>query len=254
MRVWVNGVVFREYDATGPRTETILTPDNHGQYPVYLDVCNEAGACSTSGTQPVQTYGPLTRVHVTNITPHVNGRKVSWSISVDANGDPASVTVSSAQRGSQTLAAGGVYVNSFELAAIDIGYDSTERLTVTISDAAPARGSGTRTAESPSTETQPKATVTLSKGPRCNDVSGDPYCGGASDPDCNVASCAQIQIDSANWTYSPMSCTFYDSDGGFASRSLGTNRSLSPGPYYGYPGRQIYAVCDGVTSNRFTWN
>ena len=255
VRVWVNNQVFGEFDATGPRTETISTPDNHQPYSVYLDVCNEAGACSTSSTQPAQTYGPLNRVHVVNLTPHVSGKKVSWSITVDTNGDPATVTVSSAQRGTQSLQATGVYTNSFELPALDIGYDNTERLTVTLSDASPARGPGTRTAESSSTESAPQASVTVRKGPACNDASGGTPCSRDGTNPCTDPSCAQVEITSENWTYSPMSCTFYDNvQGAFASRSIGTNRTLSPGPYFGYANREIWAVCDGRSSPHYDWN
>ena len=256
VRIYVGGVVKREYAATGRQTPTVMTASNDGPYPVMLEVCNEAGACSRSSTQSVQTYGPLGRAQILNITPRVNGTKVTWSISADANGDPATLTVSSSQRGTETFTMSSVDVSSFTTRTIDVGFSQTETITVTLRDTSPGRGPGQRTATSPKTADPPPRTVTVAKGARCNDGGGAPPCRSStgSGTACINASCAKVEVSSANWSYSPMSCTFYDNvDGAYSTRAIGTNRTLQPGQYFGFPNRSIWVVCDGVESNHLNW-
>ena len=144
VRVYVAGGVAKEFDGRGPQTQSFGTPTNDGPYAVQLEVCNESGACERSTTQNVQTYGPLTNSHVLSVKANVDHTKVSWTVTVDANGDPATVRVRSGER-DQSFNANGVDVSTFTTSTVDIGYSTTENVTVTISDTSPNRGTGTKT-------------------------------------------------------------------------------------------------------------
>ncbi len=159
----------------------------------------------------------------------------------------------------------GVDTYTFNTRTIDIGYRSTEQLTVRIADAQPARGPGERTATSPSTVDEPRPTVSIGKGPACNDGAGSstPCNRSGTGENCINASCAQISFSSDNWPSNPMYCDFYDSaDPGTpyqSGRAIATNRTVSPGPYYGYPARTVWVVCSDSTgaraeSNHLNWS
>ncbi|WP_193609627.1 Ig-like domain-containing protein [Nocardioides lijunqiniae] len=254
--IYSDGAPVSTFDGTGAQDVPFKVASNDRPYSIQLEVCNESGACERSGTQPLQTYGNLGRVHITRLDPTVNGRNVYWTITVDANGDPANVTVDSDKRGKETFTSSSVDVSTFRTSTIDIGYTATERLTVTLSDNSPRRGPAERTAESPQTENQPKPKVTITRGDRCSDVTNNPACNrDGTGTDCLHASCGRILFTSENWGYSPMNCTFFDdvSPGGYATRAVATNRSVQPGAYYGWPARTVYVVCDGVKSNEYNW-
>ncbi|MFA6298288.1 MAG: hypothetical protein WC642_03935, partial [Nocardioides sp.] len=165
------------------------------------------------------------------------------------------LTVDSDKRGKETFQLSGVDVHTFRTSTVDIGYTATETLEVTIFDNSPTRGPGVRNTESPATEDAPKPVVTIQRGDRCSDATNDPPCssGGSGTP-CVHASCGKILFTSANWDYNPMTCEFHDSiDGYYLTRQIATNRTVQPGPYYGYPDRTVWVVCDGVESNHYNW-
>ncbi|MFB9312652.1 Ig-like domain-containing protein, partial [Nocardioides plantarum] len=252
VRIYRDGALLTEFDATGPRTEPIATPDNDGPHAFQLEACNEKGACVRSDVQNLQTYGPLNRGHITNMTWDNNGKNVRWSITVDANGDPATLTVRSRQRGTQTFELPGPGTFTFRTEAVDIGYSNTETLTATLSDASPARGPAERQATSDRTQDPPDPTVTISKGEACRDGTSNP-CGGsaAAGTLCNVPQCAKIRFESANWEFNPMFCDLVDTRTGkyINDRQVATNRTVSPGPYYGFPGETVHAECGDSSGN-----
>lgn len=258
VQIFVNGIVVREFEAVSGQNQAFAVPSNDGPHSVYLRVCNEAGACSQSSTQGVQTYGPLVNGHIINVTARmgdaVPNREVAWGITVDSNGDPVTVRVQSSKR-DETFNAVGPDVFSFYTRSVDIGYDSTETIRVTISDGAPGgRGTGTRTATSPRTSKEPLPTVQVTRGSRCSDVSNDPSCNNGGGENCVNSSCARVAVTTTNFSSGSANCQFYDSrDGNFTDRAIQTNRTDEPGVYYGYRGEQVWAVCGGVESNHYTW-
>lgn len=97
--------------------------------------------------------------------------------------------------------------------------------------------------------------VTIQRGDKCNDGGGSTPCntGGGGTP-CIHPSCGKVLFTSSNWDYNPMTCTFIDSvDGAYLTRQIATNRTVQPGPYYGYPDRTLRVECDGVKSNTYDW-
>lgn len=253
--IYSDGSPITSFSGTGPQDRTIQVASNDRAYSIQLEVCNESGACERSGTKSLQTYGPLSRADILRVEPVVRGRTVYWEVTADADGDPATLTVDSDKRAKETFQLNGVDVFTFRTSTVDIGYSATETLVVTLFDNNPSRGPGERTQTSPATQDPPPPEVTIQRGDRCNDATNDPPCssGGSGTP-CTHPSCGKILFTSANWDYNPMNCAFYDSvDGYYATRQIATNRSVQPGPYFGYPTRSVWVVCDGVESNHYNW-
>ncbi len=251
LRIFVDGGLLRETPATGRRTEQITVADNNGPHAVQLEVCNEKGACSRSETQSVQTYGPLTRSQITSVTPSVSGTRVSWSVTADANGDPATLTVRSSQRGTETFQLTGPDVFTFRTTSLDIGYSATETITVTLSDSSPNRGSAAAQATSGRTDDPPAPRVEVFRGSACNDATG-PACPKPGDR-CTNASCGRIGITTENFT-TEVTCTIDSSDGAnFTRKGPYGNGSRDTSAYFGFPTGWVSATCGGVTSARYTW-
>ncbi len=253
VRIYVNGGVVNQFDARGSRSDQFNVPSNDGPHSVFLEVCNESGACQRSSTQNVQTYGPLSDGHVISVRANVSGTRVSWTVTVDANGDPATVRVRSSHR-DQSFAANGVDVSTFTTNSVDLGYATTENVTVTISDSSPNRGSGSKTG-TVRTQDPPPPEVHIQRGSRCRDDLDNPSCNSGSGIDCVNSSCGRIAFTTRNFTQSRVSCDLYDdrTSGSWSSRSIDTNRTTEPGSYYGYRGHTVWAVCGGVRSNNYQW-
>lgn len=266
VRIFVNDVQVEELQATGRVSRDVGVPHNDGPHAVRLRVCNEAQACSDSATRTVQTYGPLNDGHVLRIEPRPDGTRLSWTVTVDSNGDPATVRVTSNQGRDQTFAANGVDVQSFTTSSRDLGYSATERLTVTISDSSPRRGSGSRTA-SYTTGAAPTPTVAVSKGASCGPGSGNGPCNSsASSPtECNNSSCGRIVITTARWSSATLSCSLDSTHGNSGWNNPYTvtaNTSDQLGAWFGYPDGRVRATCTGddlggarrtVTSPWYDW-
>lgn len=246
VRIYRDGGLLTEFDGTGARNEAIATPDNDGPHSFQLEACNEKGACVRSDVQNLQTYGPLTRALISKVKWNNNGKFVSWSITVDANGDPATLTVDSDKRPRETFQLTGPGTFTFETTNHEIGFGQTETLTTTLSDAAPDRGSVDRKTTSDRTQDPPPPTVTISKGDACRDGTANPCGGSASNGTlCNVSACAKIRFESADWNFNPMYCDLIDTRSGqyITDRAVATNRGVQPGPYYGFPGETVHAEC-----------
>jgi hypothetical protein len=193
----------------------------------------------------VQTYGPLVTAHIHSITPTIDVTRISWSIEVDSNGDAATVTVTSDLGRHETFTL-PVGVSTVSTQAMGFDYQQTETVTVTISDASPARGpvAGTSSA---TTEPPPQPSVVASRGAACND---DPAAslqpcdtGLVGGPPCTDASCAFVHIALSNWrTDVPGSAVYCEVNNG-GGRSYVPNSSVDTPTYYGTPGGIVTVTC-----------
>ena len=95
VRVYADGVKVQQLAGAGDLEAVFEVANNLGPHSVMLEVCNEGGACTQSSVQNVQTYGPITQSNIHGITPTINVTSIAWTIEVDSNGDPATVTVTS---------------------------------------------------------------------------------------------------------------------------------------------------------------
>jgi len=254
--VIVNGVVRSTDPLRGSQTRTVAVPDNDGPHNVSLRVCNESGACSASSTKSVQTYGPLRDHHIISIQPTVSDTSVSWRIAVDTNGNAAKVRVDSNQRSSKTFTAAGVDVHTFTLPAKDLGYSTSEKVTVTLFDGSPERGSGSKSATSPETAAKPPPPeVRIFRGDKCND--GNPNvkdCNlDGSGIDCVSPECGHIVVRSWSFDQSTsLSCTFHNNNGPFKTRIVQANTTQQTRSYYGDGGSKVWAVCVGDKNAKYT--
>ena len=162
VRVYADGVKVQQLAGTGDLEAVFEVANNLGPHSVMLEVCNEGGACTQSSVQNVQTYGPITQSNIHAITPTINVTPISWTIEVDSNGDPATVTVTS-DHGRNEQFNVPVGVSTVTTQPMDFGYQTTETVTVTLSDASPGRGSVTGTN---SATTEPPPPPTRRRSPR----------------------------------------------------------------------------------------
>jgi hypothetical protein len=257
VRVLVNGNPVDTFDATGGQTRDVGVPSNDGPYTVSLDVCNEQERCSASTSKTVQTYGPLNDGHVVSIRPRPGSgnpnTQMAWDVTVDANGDPATVRVSSSVR-NETFQTSGVDTYSFTTTSRDLGFSATEQVTVTIFDDSPGRGSGTRSATSPRTDPEPPPEVSVRRGARCQDNDPSlPNCYTTQGTRCTNNSCGYVNITTSGFD-APVTCTINSSDGAYAGRrGPYGNGSRDTSAYFGFRGGWVQATCGGITSPRYTW-
>ena len=157
VRIYVDGTKVQQVAATGKTDQLFDVPNNLTSHSVMLEVCNEELECSQSAAQPVQTYGPLVTAHIHSITPTIDVTRISWTIEVDSNGDEATLTVTSDRGRNETFTV-PVGVSTVTTQAVQLDYQQTENVTVTLSDGAPARGPVSAT-NSATTEPPPPPTV-----------------------------------------------------------------------------------------------
>ncbi|MGI8645754.1 MAG: fibronectin type III domain-containing protein, partial [Nocardioides sp.] len=197
-----DGNVAREYDARGAQSQLVAVGTNAGPHNVALRVCNEYGRCSETAPQQVQPYGPLNSSHILAIRAEQSATAVRWIVTANANGKAAQVKVESAYR-SVVLPLGGIGTQDVVTDFVELGFATTEVVTVTIYDVDPSRGSGT--AQQTYTVPPPTpATVSIYKGDPCIDLddgSGKPPCTPDGDPknDCIFASCGFIKLATTNF-------------------------------------------------------
>jgi hypothetical protein len=264
VRVYVDETKVLQFAGTGSISRTFDVPNNLGPHSVNLEVCNEGGACTQSASQSVQTFGPISPGHIHQVTPIIggpDGRQISWAIEVDSNGDPATLTVTSDKRSESFTVPVGV--STVTTQAIELDYRTTETVTVTLSDGSPPRGS-TSTTSSGTTAPPPPPSVTLSKGPACND---DPAAGlqpcntnGFAGEDCTSPSCAFIVVTLTNFD-SDVSCNFSASQGTVGGQGALTsypNGTSVTAAYYGFSSASIQATCRSLSgqqaqSDLYTW-
>lgn len=193
------GNKIRVPSATGARTATISVPSNDRAFDVTLEVCNEHGKCSSSSSQPVQTYGGLS-ISRSDISADVNGKAITWRIEAGGNGDPATLNYTIREDGT-AIATGALNVGVAR-ATQSVPYtastwDKDVTIEVELSDTAPARASSTASKRATSGKPPPPS-VSVSVGAACTDADGgSPKCkidGGYQGDACTEANCARVGI------------------------------------------------------------
>jgi hypothetical protein len=259
VRVYVDGAkVFQNQDENGTAA-TFEVPDNLGPHAVHLEVCNEDGACTQSSTQNVQTYGPLVPGNIHSITPTVTGKSISWTVEVDSNGDPATLTVASDKGRVQQFSV-PVGVSTFTTQPLEVGYRVTETVTATLADNGPVRGPVTATSSATS-DPPPAPVVVASKGAACNDNPdlGLQPCdtGAGGGPKCTDTSCAFVHISLSGWNTDNPGTGVYCSVNGGPAREYLPNIETDTPDYYGTPGGLVTVYCQNVltqeATSQFTW-
>jgi hypothetical protein len=228
-------------------TETVNGLPNGTASTITLQDCNGShnGAyagnpCDTAVSTNVTAYGPIKNL---NIATSANAQTVNFTVSVDPNGKPATVTVQTSRQ-SQTFTTG---VGAWSWSGSDnVGYSSSDTINVTVSDPGRASVSGAKTQGTPAAPPPPPPppTVTVSKGAPC---------GGACASSCTNPSCAYIHVQTANFS-GPVTCVFNSQhgNGGFVDTPYGANQSKDSYDWFGYPGQWVSATCGGVTG-QMTW-
>lgn len=237
---------------TGQRVrDTISTSVDGNVYDVRLDVCNEAGACSTSGSNPLQTYGDVGVGELRKSNGTVEDPTSSCTWPVNPNGRVVTVYIGDSARG--TFGPGDGFSDANRTVT---GHSQTMDCDLRVVTEAGVRpevrregGEATNPAPPP-----PPRSVSIQRGTRCQDGGSNPCNPGGSGQQCVNSSCGRIAITTANFTAPQASCDFFDSDEGYYStRTVDTNTTDEPGAYFGYRNRQVWVVCDGVESNHYDW-
>ncbi len=252
----VDGSPVSNQQATGSVQQTISVGDNDRPHDVVLKVCNEGGQCSTSSTQRVQTYGPLTSGMVKATPVLTDGTKVRWQIEVDPNGAPVDVIFTSDRRPGTTWHIDAVDTQTLTTGTVDLGYSVTEHIGITVRDTPRGRRVGPLTFQK-STDDPPPATVDISRGDKCNDSGANPcHTGGDANPDCTDSSCGFIVLEVHHF-FGPVSCSVSaDGAGDLGTVSLSDDTTKQTTLYFGDPGKTVRASCTSSSASatdRFDW-
>jgi hypothetical protein len=259
VRVYVDGARVRQTQAVGASELTFDVPDNLGPHAVHLEVCNEKNACTQSSTKTVQTYGRLNQGHIHSVRANVDVRRISWTVEVDSNGNAATLTITSDQgrREEFTVPVG---VSTFTTESIQLGYEETENVTVTLSDDRPDRGSAT-VSSSATTDAAPAPHVVGSRGAACNDdpAAGLPACdtGSGGGPRCTDASCAFVHLVLSDWRLDVPGTQVFCSVENGPSRHYDPQADQDTIDYFGNPGGTVTIECFNALGQQartdFTW-
>ena len=207
--ILVGGRAGEPFPATGATVRKFSVPSNSQAYDVALRVCNEDGQCTTSSSQPVRTYGPLSASGIT-IDRSGAGTNVGWGITVAPNGASVQVDVSftGSGRPSQQFTRGPDQT-VVTIPQLDLGFSTTETVTVVVSDGARDRGS-VQKQESATTPNPPAPVVEVERSTKCNDdpAQGRAPCHPSGDgaPNCTDDSCGLLRIRVTNF-FTPVTCT-----------------------------------------------
>lgn len=225
-------------------TETVNGLPNGQATSLTLQDCNGStggtaagNPCDSPASTSVTTYGPLKNL---SIQTSASGPVVSFTVSVDPNGKPATVTVQTSRQ-NQTFTTG---VGAWSWSGSDnVGYSSSDTINVTVSD--PGRASLSQSAtQGTAAAPPPPPSVTVSQGAGC---------GSACSAYCTNSSCAYIHVTTADFSGS-VTCSFnsQDGSGGFVNETYGANQSKDSWNYFGFPGHWVSVTCGGVTGT-YTW-
>jgi hypothetical protein len=142
---------------------------------------------------------------------------------------------------------------------MDIGYQTTETVTVTLTDASPARGPATQT-NSGTTEPPPPPVIEASRGALCSDDSaaGRQPCrvaGTDGDPtNCTDVTCGFVHIKLSNWDPdTPVYCIANDHQPG---QGVAPDTEFDSRFYFGVPGGTVHIYCEQLAKNTsidITW-
>ncbi|GIG57801.1 ATPase AAA [Longispora fulva] len=192
--------------------------------------------CDSPVAVGVTTYGPMRNLAIST---SANGTDVNFTVSVDPNGKPATVNVSTSRQ-NQTFTTG---VGGWSWSSTDnMGYSATDTITVTVSDG----GRPTLSQSASQATPPPPPTVAISKGRACGGGGGSACVGKGQ---CLSTSCAYIHVQTANFGGN-VSCSFtsQDGSGGFVTNTYGANESRDSSDWFGFPTHWVTVTCGGVSS------
>ncbi|MEZ0112321.1 hypothetical protein ABH920_006340 [Catenulispora sp. EB89] len=195
---------------------------------------------STVGTD-ITTYGPLKNLAIST---SANAQTVNFTVSVDPNGRPATVTVRTSKQ-TQTFNTG---TSGWSWSGSDtMGYSATDTITVTVSDSGRASLNQSAQQSTPAPPPPPPSpTVTVTKGTACGGGGGTACKGGS----CTDKSCAYVHVQTANFG-GTVSCSFNSDhgNGGWFLQTYGPNDSHDSINWYGWPGTTVTVTCNGVVGS-----
>ncbi|GLZ40410.1 Ig-like domain-containing protein [Actinokineospora sp. NBRC 105648] len=206
---------------------------------IALRTCNGSGGgayagdpCNVPASQDVTAYGPMKDLVVTTST---SGKDVNWSISVNANGKPATVRVQTDDQDVSFETGVGVFTKAGK---DTLDYNKLDTIKVTVTDK--GRPTLTETKTQKTGPPPPAPAVTVTKGANCANACG-------SDPAaCTDASCAYIKVQTANFL-TAVNCSFSaDKPGTFVNENFNPNETRQTRNFYGSPGTKVYVTCGGV--------
>jgi hypothetical protein len=194
-------------------------------------------SCDAAVSQGATPYGPIRQP---SVNPGAgNGTTANFSVSVDTNGKSATVTVQSA-RTNTSYRVFGTDTRSF---SDDVGYDTNDGITVTVSDPGRQTMSASGTARSgPAPPPPPSGSVGVYQGAY------------VTKPGC-TSNCQYIGVQTNGFSGS-VTCTFDSSNGagGFVqNQPYGANQRKDSWNWFGYHGGWVNVTCGGVSSGQVSW-
>ncbi len=228
-KVSINGGAFQALAAD----KVVRGLTNGSTYTFRVKACNDVdpvgcGAVSNASNSSI----PFGKPAAPNVNWSGNNQTITWNWNVpNGNGRPISgfnVYLDG------SLVQGGMGT-SFSRT---FGWNETHTLVVSANNAGGLTSSGTSSSAS---TPPPPASVSIWKGASVN-VS-----------DCNTSACARIVVQPNNMspTYNVECWSSLDTSGPFYTYS--TNAGQSAVCYFGYSGRDVWVVVNGVGSNHITW-
>jgi large repetitive protein len=233
-------------------TETINGLSNGSSTTITLKDCNgskglagSGSACDSPKSTTVVTYGPIKNP---SVNASASGTTVNFTVSVNPNGNAASVHVTSAKQDRTFTTGTGPWSWS---SSDTVGYNATDTIKITVSDS----GRSTVSATGSATTGSPPATVAVSKGAACGAGGGSPCLNGS----CVSTSCAYIHLKTTNFTGS-FTCSFYtnydDGGPGWANSTYTHNIDQDTTKWLGAPGYIVRVTCSNSSqsaSDTMTW-
>lgn len=195
--VIVGGVTKELGEQRGTNTVKVNTASNEQPYPVQLRVCNEnaPAGCTLSGSQIVQTYGPLNNKIYEVRDAVVNGKTLTFTVIGTTNGDPAQLDYAVDGGAEQSIPLPGVGGFSQDVTVQTAEFNQEVNVRFTLRDPSPDRGVSTVFKKGRSGVPDPGVTVTPN-AQNCSDAAGSelPDCkSGKDDPSCDTV-CARVEV------------------------------------------------------------
>ncbi len=249
--------------------ELVSTPGNNAPYSVQMRMCNEHAArvgCSTSEPKSVQTYGPLTRAHLNDVSPSVNGLTVTWTISGTSNGDAAAVGIKVDGGVEQVRPQSGPGPFSFTHVVTVDDYNKRTSIEVRLFDDSPAnRGQAVVYGQVDSGDPPPPS-FTISKGAQCStaaDAATNCHSVDSSGGSCEEPSCAFVNVAYTNqgkalscsvdvWSFNLLGNGYWQTRKNFTAEAK-TTTSSTPITWWGETKRALRVNCGQYASNEIEW-